>query len=206
MNPLDLILLQVGLEYRIDEADLLGPYPGSSEQAWYLVYQHSQGYVPYFSRDVPVEVRQKLITLGFEMAFSHPDKVEKLISECYQACKGGEDIFWSGYISESLSLEEYRQATREGQNWVIIQDGLEVCRAISVRQNEFCAEVYVETEPAFRRRGYGRQVVAAWAQDILQSGRIPFYSYRLKNNPSRALASSLGVKWYANVVAFEGQH
>jgi predicted GNAT family acetyltransferase len=86
--------------------------------------------------------------------------------------------------------------------WVVKDNEQVVCRAISVRQNAECAEVYVETHPNFRRRGYGRQTVAAWAHDILSSGRVPFYSYHLSNNSSANLARSLGVVWYADLVAF----
>jgi predicted GNAT family acetyltransferase len=84
-----------------------------------------------------------------------------------------------------------------------VKDGKIVCRACSIRQNERCAEVYVATLSNYRRRGFGRQAVAAWAKQILDSRRVPFYSYRANNTPSAGLASSLNVTWYANVVAYE---
>jgi predicted GNAT family acetyltransferase len=93
--------------------------------------------------------------------------------------------------------------SQEGNVWVVKVGNQVVCRAMSVRQNEHSAEAYVETLPAYQRRGYGRQATAAWADDILKSGRVPFYSYHLANSASAALARSLSIEWYADVVGYE---
>ena len=45
--------------------------------------------------------------------------------------------------------------------------------------------------------------MAAWAHQVMKSGRVAYYSYRLGNIPSAALAESLGVKWHADAVSFE---
>ena len=49
---------------------------------------------------------------------------------------------------------------------------------------------------------YARQTVAAWAHEVIRSGRTAFYSYKVENQPSRALARSLGTEWYADVVGY----
>lgn len=78
-----------------------------------------------------------------------------------------------------------------------------VSSATSVRQNDQAAEVYVETQPGFMKRGFGRQVVAAWANECANHGRVAFYSYDLTNQASAALAKGLGVEWYADVIGFD---
>ena len=55
----------------------------------------------------------------------------------------------------------------------------------------------------FGTEGYGRQTLTAWARDILNSGRVPFYSYLQNNRASAALASRLGVVRFADVIAYE---
>ena len=54
------------------------------------------------------------------------------------------------------------------------------------------AEIYVHTKPAFRRRGFGRSVVAALVQNTLDSGRIPLYAVGAENDASIQLAESVG--------------
>jgi GNAT superfamily N-acetyltransferase len=59
------------------------------------------------------------------------------------------------------------------------------------RSTEF-AEIYVHTNPAYRRRGFGRSVVAAVVQHTLESGRIPLYAVGSENAASIQLAESVG--------------
>ncbi len=203
MDSNELIQLQVHLEYQLDADGLLIPHQGSSEQAYYLVYQHSQGCQSFFNRSIPQALREKLRALGPQAAYEHPATVIDLLDKGYRPSKGGDEVFWSGYFASNPDPRDFPQAHAADNSWVIMQGGQAVCRALSVRQDRHCAEVYVETLPAYRKRGYGRQAVAAWAYDILQSGRVPLYSYKMRNTASAALAQSLGVVWYANVVEFE---
>jgi GNAT superfamily N-acetyltransferase len=54
------------------------------------------------------------------------------------------------------------------------------------------AEVAVNVLPGYRRRGLGRSVVAALAQDLLDSGHIPLYAAAETNEASIELAAQLG--------------
>jgi hypothetical protein len=101
----------------------------------------------------------------------------------------------TGILTGRPGREEYRQVERDGRRWVIRKQGEVVASAVSSRGNERSAELGVETEPAHRHRGYGRQVCAAWAADILASGRAAFYSYQFTNRASAQLARSLDVAW-----------
>lgn len=200
MKPVDLIELQITLEYALDEKGFLVPFPGSSEQAVYIVYRYEDGYVPYYHYQLPVVIRSYLIAAGAQLAFSAPDQIEAILGEFIESRHVGK--FISAYIPHRLAPETHPQVVhREGQ-WVILINGKPVCWAWSERSNDYCAEVAVETLPEYRHQGYARQVVAAWANEVIGSGRTALYSYEAENLPSQALARSLGAVWYADVIAF----
>lgn len=54
------------------------------------------------------------------------------------------------------------------------------------------AEVAVYTNPSYRQRGWGRSVVSALVQHLLESGRMPLYEVAQNNRPSIQLARSVG--------------
>ena len=54
------------------------------------------------------------------------------------------------------------------------------------------AGVFVRTEPAAQRRGWGRAVLAACTTWVVRSGRQPLYIVNETNGPSVALAEVLG--------------
>lgn len=68
---------------------------------------------------------------------------------------------------------------------------------IMERQTDKAAELALEVLPIYRRRGYGRQLAAAWANHIMHQGLVAFYSHLHDNLPSQTLAQSLGVVQYA---------
>lgn len=74
-----------------------------------------------------------------------------------------------------------------------VVDGRQVAWASSSRSNEQCAELWVRTDPDYRRRGYARQAAMAWAAEIIDTGRVAFYSHLAENQASRKLAASIGV-------------
>jgi len=53
-------------------------------------------------------------------------------------------------------------------------------------------EIAVNVQPRFRRRGWGRSVVAAMVQYLVGNGRIPLYAVSPENTASIHLAQSLG--------------
>lgn len=54
------------------------------------------------------------------------------------------------------------------------------------------AEVTVYTNPQYRNRGWGRSVVSALANDLLQNGKTPLYEVSPQNEASLNLAHALG--------------
>jgi predicted GNAT family acetyltransferase len=81
-------------------------------------------------------------------------------------------------------------------------EGLAAAEAWSARSTDESAELAVETRPEYQRRGYGRQVCAAWANDQLDTGRIAFFSHAVENVASAALAKSLGVRHFMDNVNY----
>lgn len=69
-----------------------------------------------------------------------------------------------------------------------------VCR--SVRVAPHCHEAGLETLPEYRRRGLARDVVAAWASAVRNSGVTPMYSTSWTNLASQAVARSLNMRQY----------
>ncbi len=202
-DTVELIHLQICLEYQLDANGDLVPFAGSSEQAFYIVYRHASGYLTFFNHLIPADLRNQLLALEPADAFEHPGRVNRLLRNNFQPCKGGKEIFWSGYFLDTPGREEFPDAIQDGDAWVVKVDGQAASKAISIRENSQCAEVYVETSFGFRQRGFGRQVTAAWAEQVRKNGRVAFYSFRKANISSAALAQSLGVRWYADVVSYE---
>jgi predicted GNAT family acetyltransferase len=65
-----------------------------------------------------------------------------------------------------------------------------------VRVTPTAHEAGVETPKQFRGRGYGGQVVAAWASAVRSLGCIPLYSTSWQNVASQAVAHKLGLVQY----------
>jgi hypothetical protein len=77
-----------------------------------------------------------------------------------------------------------------------VTEGCAVSVCCSVRTTETADEAGVETAKEFRGRGYAAQVVAAWANLVRCSGRIPLYSTSWHNTASQAVARKLKLQQY----------
>jgi predicted GNAT family acetyltransferase len=80
----------------------------------------------------------------------------------------------------------------------VLEGGAPVSICFCARSSEVAAEAGLETAAAFRRRGYGSCVTAAWAAMIRASGRIPLYSTSWTNEASLAVARTLELLAYAS--------
>jgi hypothetical protein len=79
---------------------------------------------------------------------------------------------------------------------VVIRDGVAVARCSSARLTDRAAEAGVDTIAAYRGRGFGGAVAAAWALAVRASGRVPLYSTSWDNEASRRVAAKLGLVQY----------
>ena len=80
----------------------------------------------------------------------------------------------------------------------VVEDGLALSVCFCSRRSDAAAEAGLETAAAFRGRGLGSQVTAAWALAVRASGRIPLYSTSWSNGASLAVARKLGLVAYAS--------
>lgn len=74
---------------------------------------------------------------------------------------------------------------------VIESHGMRATAGLNWQSPTF-AELFVHVDPEARQRGWGKSVVAAVTQMVLESGRIPLYLVQNDNEVSRHLAESLG--------------
>jgi hypothetical protein len=198
MIPLELIALNLGLEYQLTAEGLLVPFPNSTEQARCIVYRHREGYALYLRHDLPPKMLEGLRALSHDSIFHERQRVRRLLGPCTQMWIGQ-----SYYAVRDPSAEEHRDVEALGNNWVIKVNAVVASVAWSVRGDERAEEVAVETGEPFRRRGFARQVVSAWTQAVLRRERVAFYSHHHDNLASEALAHSLGLAPYAEGVAHE---
>ena len=80
----------------------------------------------------------------------------------------------------------------------VLEDGHAVSVCCCARRSEVAAEAGLETTEAFRGRGLGPRVSAAWALAIRASGRTPLYSTSWDNHASLAVARKLRLDAYAS--------
>lgn len=83
----------------------------------------------------------------------------------------------------------------------IVKGDYPISICFSARRCETAVEAGLETAKAFRGRGYGPRVTAAWALAIRAGGQIPLYSTAWNNYPSLAVAHKLGLVAYAGAWA-----
>jgi hypothetical protein len=216
MDPLLLIRLHLELEgVGIDDDGSLFRIPGSSPDTLHRVYvtRHDQGDSVFFQRDVPKAVRKKLLALPIRDFFEQPERVKSILMEdrpCEEIHIGKSyiltapvppsrfpDVIPLSQVSQEV-VRRYDAALVPEQKEVfgILVVGEIVSTCESSRENERAGEAWVRTHEAFRRRGFARQVTAAWGNWLLAQGKTPFYSHRWENFASQAVAQSLGMVQY----------
>lgn len=78
--------------------------------------------------------------------------------------------------------------------YAIERNGVLVSACVSTRENDRCGEAWVYTNPEYRYQGLARKVVNAWARDLKNTGKVPFYSHNIENEASASLAKRLGLR------------
>ncbi|MBC7879132.1 MAG: GNAT family N-acetyltransferase [Anaerolineales bacterium] len=77
--------------------------------------------------------------------------------------------------------------------YAIEREGRIRAACVSTRENEFCGEAWVYTDPEFRNRGFAQMVASIWATNLISAGKVPFYSHKMENIASANLANRLGL-------------
>ena len=168
--------------------------------------------------DVPREVAEELAGLAREEPTVADFRDAPVHAERYRALAGGEVYSGPAFAfpetveqpAATVLVNEVRLLERHFSGWTaaeipgrspivaVVEDGDAVSVCFCARRSDTAAEAGLETAAAFRGRGLGPQVAAAWALAVRASGRIPLYSASWANGASLAVARKLGLVAYAS--------
>jgi hypothetical protein len=199
LDALDLIRLNTEIEHAFTTDGDLVPPPGKAS-VLFAIHQHQAGYVTYYGHTLPLEIRRHLCALDPESLLHDHPRIQQILA-VHTVCR---HVFAAKayYFAHVPGAGEYAGAVYRQGAHIVLVDGEPVSWAWTQDGSNRAAELAVETLPAFRRRGYGRQVVAAWAAHVLAQGKVAFYSHQLGNTASEALARSLDVVQYALSIVY----
>ena len=211
MDTLELIHSQLALEcigFNAQGLLVRIPGPDPDELSRVYVYQVNGSYQLYFRADLSQPVLEKMRALGGQTAFNIPETVCAILGT-EGACQGifhGQTYVIDRLIDPGESpdavrlsgeqramIDDYQAGMEVARKvaYAIIREGRIVATCTSSRENHVAGEAYVHTLPEYRRRGYGVQVTAAWANHLLCAGKIPFYSHALDNLGSHGIMRTL---------------
>ncbi|MBZ0286582.1 MAG: GNAT family N-acetyltransferase [Anaerolineae bacterium] len=216
MNAEELIRIHLELEcVGIDEdGDLYRiPCAAPDDLPRFYIAHYKEGYSRHFRQDLPAQLREQLLALMPDIALEDSEAVRIILAEdapCHDFHTGKGYVFPDHlpvrlYPDATLLTETHRafiECYAPGMNvadkavYAVITGGQIVSTCESSRENEHAGEAWVQTLPAFRGRGYARQVTAAWANHLQQQDKIPFYSHKLNNLASQRVAQGLKLIQY----------
>jgi GNAT superfamily N-acetyltransferase len=202
MRTIELLRLRLEMEFGAPVAGdtLPAALVHADGQPRFIVSKHADGYTRFYRHDVPADVRAELERLPPARAFDDAAAVTAILA-AHAPLERTWHVCWYT-ITTPPPAHAYADAVKARDGFVIECDGLVVARAWTTADSARATEVEVETHPAYRRRGYARQVVAAWAAEAFASGKAVFYSHVSTNAASRGVAHSLGLEWLSDEVEY----
>lgn len=203
MDTDTLLRLKLEMEFGapVDGHTLTPATTNADGQPRLIVSRHAGGFSRFYRHDLPVGTRAAVAQLAAERAFED----EQVITQLLETDAPVEHIWrvrWH-VIQVAPPPSAFPDVTRAADGHVIVRDGAVVARAWTTADSPVATEVEVETHPDYRRRGYARQVVAAWAAAALAAGKVAYYSHVMANDASRGVARSLGLTWLSDEVEYE---
>ncbi|HET7034045.1 MAG TPA: GNAT family N-acetyltransferase [Thermomicrobiaceae bacterium] len=198
-----LVRLKLEMEFGIAPAGDVLPPPRSNPDGHprFVVSRYQGGFARFLRHDVPEATRRRLLALGPERAVEDEAAVRAALERDAPLANIWR-VRWY-VIERSPAPDEYPEVVVQHGRHVILVDGEVVARARTEAESERAAEVGVETLPAYRRRGYARQVVASWAAATLRQGKVAYYSHTADNLASAAVARSLGLTLLSDEVEYQ---
>lgn len=222
-EPWELLLTQLDVErIGVRDGDTLVRLPGERPDGIlrFYVAALSDAAHRFYRWDVSPAVRTELAALSIEQARSDRAAVRRILAR-HAPC----DTIWSGVSyyfplhgvaaaaypdvvalgpADAARIERFDpELTSFGQPvYAVVRDGEIVSACVSTRETARAGEVWVQTAPGHRGRGYARQVTAAWGHALTQRGKIAFYSHAEDNAASAGVARSLGLTAYLSDVGY----
>lgn len=168
--------------------------------------------------DVPQEIAEKLDNFARQEPPVSDLRDAPLYADQYVSLAGGRVESGPAFVFPDViaqptgivPVEELRLLERNFTGWTadeipgrlpmlaVVEDGHAVSVCFCARLSDVAAEAGLETAAAFRGRGFGPRVTAAWALAIRASGRTPLYSTLWSNSASLAVARKLGLVAYGS--------
>lgn len=202
MDSRVLVELKMELEFGVGPAGDLLPLATNEQddQPLVLVSRVDSDERLYLREDIPSQVQRQLRDVGAASCFEDEARVRAILDEAIP-CQVARRIRWYTFARRP-DRAEYPDVIRRGDRFVIVIDGREVAWAETDWENDRAAEVSIETLEGYWRRGFARQVTAAWAAAMLDAGKVGFYSHRMTNEASRAVAVSLSLTHLSDEVEY----
>ncbi len=198
MNPQSLMLTQLALEgvgFDTDGRLVRAACPQPDVLPRLYLARIRGEWLRYCRFDVPEIERVRLNSL----------LVSQISSEALaRICDTDEREIWQGrsYVfPEHINPLSDCEIEERHEGFCVVEEGKVVSRAWSSREDDFAAELAVETDEAYRRQGYAKAVASAWAARIIGKGKVAFYSHRVDNWASGALARSLNAVHFMDVIS-----
>jgi hypothetical protein len=211
MKPLDALQLQLRLEgfeiLRGNRLRQVESLPGEEMPLLVLAQLAGGQAVAYFDESLDQNPYQELMDQTKLIQFPDIDPLINILnmqSIPFQVGHYKTSLFPTTYLY--FVSDEVERCSRDDplvqhfgfggfaeQVYAISRDGKIVSACVSTREDTGCGEAWVCTDPQYRHHGLARQVVSAWARDMLAAGKVPFYSHRLENIASSNLAGCLGL-------------
>lgn len=216
MDSVELIKIHLELEcIGVNKSSQLHQIPCADpdDLPRFYIAHHDKGYSRYFRQDLAVSICNQLLALAPETALRAREIVQTILAQdtpCTDIHTGKSYVFpdltESNIESQAVRLDESHRALIEQFSpdmnivdkavFAVIIEGRIVSICESSRENARAGEVWVQTVPDFRGRGFAGQVTAAWARHLQQQTKIPFYSHKLSNLASQAVAQQLNLIQY----------
>ncbi len=205
-----LLEMQLELEcVHVEAGNTLVPFPCPHPDAppRLLVARHDGDYSFYYRHDLPGAMRDRLAMLPPEQAFDDANLVHRILG--LDASSGETNRFRVYVFPDTMTSALYPDVVRLPEPNEIgapvfgcLIDAHLVSGCSSSRENDESAEAWVWTEPDYRGRGYAGRATMAWAHDLQQRGKTPFYSHAWDNLASQAVARKLGLRQFLAAVGY----
>jgi hypothetical protein len=221
-TDLEYVEIQLALEgIAVDENRRLVRIPATAAEEIPRLYlcRHGGGWSRYYRHDLPTSIVDALDQLTDEECFDRQAAVRSILegdARCPDVWTGtsyvfptvprleaSPDVVRLEEADRSLAITFDRELTSLHRPiYAVLVDGRVGSTCVSARENDQAAEAWVQTSPEHRRRGFARQVTAAWARDVLLGGKIAFYSHRRENLASGGVALSLALRPFVDGVGY----
>jgi hypothetical protein len=212
MNPLEYLRLQLRLEGKellhnnlLRQVEIL---PDEEMPLMVIAQLSGSNLVAYFDQSLQIDFREDLKEQFSTIRFPNIEPVYAFLQSRNITFGVGHYktyIFPERYVSfADTSVGPFSKYDPKAQVfgfdglaeqvYGIERDDQIISACVSARENDFCGEAWVYTDPEYRHQGFAQKVVGVWATSLLLAGKVPFYSHKIENNASANLAKRLGLE------------